>query len=191
MKLCLCNVLETWMVVICGMFQPEYQYIFWDGGIAVNMVCRRVKEQALQLQEPLRAILPLQAAIRKLQPSSEFLTAMHADFLQMCLLAKCYKASLSVLEDDIFEIDQKRTGLVPRDFLLYCYYGYVHSNLHKQLKTFSINSKVVDSQWHMCHLRSSLALYHETFVLMIPCCAGEWSTLDWSNLARLWSSSSM
>jgi hypothetical protein len=41
------------------------------------------------------------------------------------------------------------------------------------LKTFSINSKVVDSQWHMCHLRSSLALYHETFVLMIPCCAGE------------------
>jgi hypothetical protein len=27
--------------------------------------------------------------------------------------------------------------------------------------------------------------------LMIPCCAGEWSTLDWSNLARLWSSSSM
>jgi hypothetical protein len=25
----------------------------------------------------------------------------------------------------------------------------------------------------MCHLRSSLALYHETFVLMIPCCAGE------------------
>jgi len=137
------------------------------------MVCRRVKEQALQLQEPLRAILPLQAAIRKLQPSSEFLTAMHPDFLQMCLLAKCYKASLSILEDDIFEIDQKRTGLVPRDFLLYCYYGYVHSNLHKQLKTFSINFKVVDSQWHICHLRSSLALYHETFVLMIPCCAGE------------------
>jgi hypothetical protein len=25
----------------------------------------------------------------------------------------------------------------------------------------------------MCHLRSSLALYHETFELMIPCCAGE------------------
>ncbi|CAK9204856.1 unnamed protein product [Sphagnum troendelagicum] len=98
-----------------------------------NMVCRRVKEQALQLQEPLRAILPLQAAIRKLQPSSEFLTAMHADFLQMCLLAKCYKASLSVLEDDIFEIDQKRTGLVPRDFLLYCYYGGM---IHIGLKQF-------------------------------------------------------
>jgi COP9 signalosome complex subunit 3 len=98
-----------------------------------NMVCRRVKEQALQLQKPLRAILPLQAAIRKLQPSSEFLTAMHPDFLQMCLLAKCYKASLSILEDDIFEIDQKRTGLVPRDFLLYCYYGGM---IHIGLKQF-------------------------------------------------------
>ena len=78
----------------------------------------------MHLHEPMRAILPLQSAIRKLQPSNEYLTAIHADFLQMCLLSKCYKASLSVLEDDIFEIDQKRTALVPRDFLLYCYYGY-------------------------------------------------------------------
>lgn len=88
-----------------------------------NNVCRRVKEQAMNLHEPMRAILPLQSAIRKLQPSSEYLTAIHADFLQVCLLSKCYKASLSILEDDIFEIDQKRTALVPRDFLLYCYYG--------------------------------------------------------------------
>lgn len=78
----------------------------------------------MHLQEPMRSILPLQTAIRKLQPSSEYLTAIHADFLQLCLLSKCYKASLSILEDDIFEIDQKRTALVPRDFLLYCYYGY-------------------------------------------------------------------
>lgn len=91
---------------------------------AVNSICRRVKEQAMHLHEPMRAILPLQSAIRKLQPSSEYLTAIHADFLQSCLLSKCYKASLSILEDDIFEIDQKRTALVPRDFLLYCYYGY-------------------------------------------------------------------
>lgn len=95
-----------------------------DFDYAVNNVCRRVKEQAMHLHEPMRAILPLQSAIRKLQPSSEYLTAIHADFLQMCLLSKCYKASLSILEDDIFEIDQKRTALVPRDFLLYCYYGY-------------------------------------------------------------------
>lgn len=100
---------------------------------AVNSVCRRLRDQAMHLHEPMRAILPLQCAIRKLQPSSEYLTAIHADYLQMCLLSKCYKASLSILEDDIFEIDQKKTSLVPRDFLLYCYYGYV-------LHTFILNT---------------------------------------------------
>lgn len=99
-----------------------------------NSICRRVKEQAMYLHEPMRAILPLQSAIRKLQPSSEYLTAIHADFLQSCLLSKCYKASLSILEDDIFEIDQKRTALVPRDFLLYCYYGGM---IYIGLKKFS------------------------------------------------------
>lgn len=99
-----------------------------------NSICRRVKEQAMHLHEPMRAILPLQSAIRKLQPSSEYLTAIHADFLQSCLLSKCYKASLSILEDDIFEIDQKRTALVPRDFLLYCYYGGM---IYIGLKKFS------------------------------------------------------
>ncbi|GLJ36631.1 hypothetical protein SUGI_0737010 [Cryptomeria japonica] len=79
--------------------------------------CRRFKEQAMDLQLPKQTIIPLRTAIRKLQPSSEHLTSLHPDFLLMCLLAKCYKAGLSILEDDIFEIDQ------PRDFLLYCYYG--------------------------------------------------------------------
>ncbi|XP_073393390.1 COP9 signalosome complex subunit 3 isoform X1 [Physcomitrium patens] len=99
-----------------------------------NSVCRRLRDQAMHLHEPMRAILPLQCAIRKLQPSSEYLTAIHADYLQMCLLSKCYKASLSILEDDIFEIDQKKTSLVPRDFLLYCYYGGM---IYIGLKKFS------------------------------------------------------
>eukprot|EP01018_Ginkgo_biloba_P022632 Gb_26185 [translate_table: standard] len=80
-------------------------------------LCKRLKEQAMQLQVPLQAILPLRTAVQKLRPSSEHLTPLHPDFLLMCLLAKCYKAGLSILEDDIFEVDQ------PRDFLLYCYYG--------------------------------------------------------------------
>lgn len=32
-------------------------------------------------------------------------------------MAKCYKIGFSILEDDIFEVDQ------PKDFYLYCYYG--------------------------------------------------------------------
>ncbi|KAH9330357.1 hypothetical protein KI387_002465, partial [Taxus chinensis] len=90
--------------------------------------CRRFKEQVMELQVPKQAIFPLRTAVKKLQPSSEHLTSLHPDFLLMCLLAKCYKAGLSILEDDIFEIDQ------PRDFLLYCYYGGM---IYIGLKRFS------------------------------------------------------
>ncbi|XWS44041.1 hypothetical protein CRYUN_Cryun15aG0011000 [Craigia yunnanensis] len=56
-------------------------------------------------------------AIRKLQSSTEHLTTLHPEFLLLCLLAKCYKTGISILEENIFEVDQ------PRDLFLYCYYG--------------------------------------------------------------------
>ncbi|VAI88360.1 unnamed protein product [Triticum turgidum subsp. durum] len=71
----------------------------------------------MQLNAPIRGIAPLRAAVRKIQTSSEQLTPLHAEYLMLCLLAKQYKAGLSVLEDDIFEVDQ------PKDLFLYCYYG--------------------------------------------------------------------
>ncbi|AQK78397.1 COP9 signalosome complex subunit 3 [Zea mays] len=71
----------------------------------------------MQLNMPIRGIAPLRAAVRKIQSSPEQLTPVHADYLLLCLLAKQYKAGLSVLEDDIFEVDQ------PKDLFLYCYYG--------------------------------------------------------------------
>ncbi|XP_062195786.1 COP9 signalosome complex subunit 3-like isoform X2 [Phragmites australis] len=80
-------------------------------------VCRVLKDQVMQLNMPIRGIAPLRAAVRKIQASPEQLTPVHADYLLLCLLAKQYKAGLSVLEDDIFEVDQ------PRDLFLYCYYG--------------------------------------------------------------------
>lgn len=69
------------------------------------------------LEAPLRGVAPMLTALRKLQSSTEQLTTLHPDFLLLCLLAKCYKTGLSILEDDIYEVDQ------PRDFFLYCYYG--------------------------------------------------------------------
>ncbi|KAI5558622.1 hypothetical protein BDE02_17G055200 [Populus trichocarpa] len=80
-------------------------------------VSKRFKDQVLMLEVPMRGVAPLLEAVKKLRSSSEHLTALHPDFLQLCLLAKCYKTGLSILEDDIFEVDQ------PRDFFLYCYYG--------------------------------------------------------------------
>ncbi|KAK9104190.1 hypothetical protein Scep_021034 [Stephania cephalantha] len=80
-------------------------------------VCRKLKDETMQLQMPIRGVAPLRTAVRKLQPTSEHLTTLHPDFLVLCLLAKCYKAGLSILEDDIVEVEQ------PRDLFLYCYYG--------------------------------------------------------------------
>ncbi|XP_072990884.1 COP9 signalosome complex subunit 3 [Typha latifolia] len=80
-------------------------------------VCRNLKDQVMQLQVPMRGVAPLRTAIRKIQSSSEHLTTLHSDFLLLCLLSKSYKAGLSILEDDIYEVDQ------PRDLFLYCYYG--------------------------------------------------------------------
>ncbi|CAI9763144.1 unnamed protein product [Fraxinus pennsylvanica] len=80
-------------------------------------VCKRFKDQIMLLEDPMRGVAPMLTALRKLQYSSVQLTTLHPDFLLLCLLAKCYKTGLSILEDDIFEVDQ------PRDFFLYCYYG--------------------------------------------------------------------
>lgn len=83
----------------------------------VIAICKRLHEQVMILGAPIRAVAPLLTAIHKIQPSSEHLTPLHPDFLQVCLSAKCYKIGYSILEDDICEVDQ------PRDLFLYCYYG--------------------------------------------------------------------
>ncbi|XP_004489594.1 COP9 signalosome complex subunit 3 [Cicer arietinum] len=80
-------------------------------------VCKRLKEQVMLLEAPIRGVAPLLTALQKLQVSREHLTPLHAEFLLLCLLAKCYKTGLSILDDDIFEVDH------PRDLYLYCYYG--------------------------------------------------------------------
>ncbi|KAL5153901.1 COP9 signalosome complex subunit 3 [Glycine soja] len=80
-------------------------------------IVTRLKDQVMLLEAPIRGVAPLFTALRKLQVSTEHLTPLHSEFLLLCLLAKCYKTGLSILDDDVFEVDQ------PRDLFLYCYYG--------------------------------------------------------------------
>ncbi|KAL3640053.1 hypothetical protein CASFOL_011971 [Castilleja foliolosa] len=80
-------------------------------------VCKRLKDQVMFLGNPVRGVAPLLTAIRKLQLPTEQITTLHPDFLLLCILSKCYKTGLSILEDQILEVDQ------PRDLFLYCYYG--------------------------------------------------------------------
>ncbi|CAL0317392.1 unnamed protein product [Lupinus luteus] len=80
-------------------------------------VCKKLKDQVILLETPIRGVAPMLAGLRKLQVSTERLTPLHPEFLLLCLLAKCYKTGLSILDDDTFEVDQ------PRDLYLYFYYG--------------------------------------------------------------------
>ncbi len=86
-------------------------------------VARAVKKDAMQMEQPRLAVLPLRHAVQKFAPSVDTLTPLHADFFQLCLLSRHYGAAREILFSDIYEMDPARTHLTPTDFLLYCYYG--------------------------------------------------------------------
>lgn len=71
-----------------------------------------------------------QAIIRLKYLSENQLTSIHADLCQLCLLAKCFKPALQILDVDIVSISQEVTGtglsnpqFDAKYFLLYYYYG--------------------------------------------------------------------
>ncbi|KAJ4908393.1 COP9 signalosome complex subunit 3 [Raphanus sativus] len=107
-------------------------------------LCKRFKDKVLELRDPLRGVAPLLKAVHKVQVSTKRLTALHPDCLQLCLLAKCYKAGFSVLSDDILEVDQ------PRDFYLYCYYGgMICIGLKRFQKALELLYNVVTAPMHI------------------------------------------
>lgn len=62
--------------------------------------------------------------------SENQLTSIHADLCQLCLVAKCFKPALQILDVDIVSISQEVTGtglsnpqFDAKYFLLYYYYG--------------------------------------------------------------------
>eukprot|EP01027_Heterolobosea_sp_BB2_P025870 GEZU01039722.1.p1 GENE.GEZU01039722.1~~GEZU01039722.1.p1 ORF type:complete len:437 (-),score=163.11 GEZU01039722.1:603-1913(-) len=70
-----------------------------------------------------RGILQLQSLIERFRPDAESLTPFHCDYIQLCLKSRNYKTAVALLEDKIFDVSPKKTGVVPREFLLYYYYG--------------------------------------------------------------------
>jgi len=78
---------------------------------------------SIESNQALRAIKPLRSALQKLKPLGDSVTPAHADFVQVCLVAKCYNAALPVLEEEIFEVNPETSAITPKDLLLYYYYG--------------------------------------------------------------------
>jgi len=88
------------------------------------MICRRFTDIMLEQGTPMRAIQPLRQALNKLRPGSEVLTPLDADFLQVCLLAKDYRAALPVLAEEVLSIaNPDDYNFKTKDFLRYFYYG--------------------------------------------------------------------
>lgn len=110
----------------------------------VALVCRRFKELSIEANLALRAIKPLRSAVTKLRPASEFLTPVHADFLQVCLLAKHYNAALPILDTEVFDVNPEATSVSPKDMLLYYYYGgLIYTGLKEYKKALGFFRLVV------------------------------------------------
>lgn len=78
----------------------------------------------LEQGTPMRAIQPLRIALSKIRPNSESLTPLDADYLQVCLLAKDYRAALPVLAEEMLAIAHPEDyNFKTKDFLRYFYYG--------------------------------------------------------------------
>ncbi|KAJ8972781.1 hypothetical protein NQ317_009234 [Molorchus minor] len=92
-------------------------------------LCHSLTNYLLEQRQPLRGILLLHKAISKLRLFDSQLTSIHADLCQLCLLAKCFKPALKILDIDITGICQEITHnpngpqFDAKYFLLYYYYG--------------------------------------------------------------------
>ncbi|CAB3987471.1 COP9 signalosome complex subunit 3 [Paramuricea clavata] len=104
--------------------------------VQLCQLCHYLTSQLLEKKQPLKGIKILAMAITKLQTSPLQLTSVHADLMQLCLVAKCFKPALPFLEEDIAEIIKESSQDPPSDvrqFLLYYYYGGM---IYTALKNF-------------------------------------------------------
>lgn len=86
-------------------------------------VCHFLAAQLVERKEPLKGIKIIATAITKIQTSTLQLTSLHADLMQLCLLAKCFKPAFRFLEENITDIVKEDIQIDSKQFLLYFYYG--------------------------------------------------------------------
>jgi len=102
-------------------------------------VARKFTELCIESGNALRAVKPIRSALKKSRASSECLTPLHADLLQVCLLSKCYSVARPILAEEVFDVTPESTAVTPKDYLLYYYYGgMIFTGLkdYKQALTF-------------------------------------------------------
>lgn len=117
-------------------FQKAQEFILACNGEDIRLapdmfaeLCHLLTNYLVEQRQPLKGIILLQKALSKLRLFDSQLTSVHADLCQLCLLAKCFKPALQILDVDITgicqEITQNPNGTTfdAKYFLLYYYYG--------------------------------------------------------------------
>jgi COP9 signalosome complex subunit 3 len=87
-----------------------------------SIVCKHFVECCKDTGQSMRAVKMMKVAIGKIAPP-DHLTPQHAHFARACISAKCYKAALPVLDQFVYLIDPKISGIKSEDTRLYYYYG--------------------------------------------------------------------
>ncbi|XP_072168600.1 COP9 signalosome complex subunit 3-like [Diadema setosum] len=77
----------------------------------------------IQRNQAIRGIAILRNAIPRIQIHPGQLTSLHADLCQLCLVAKCMKPALPILDTDITEISKEGGHFDATHFLCFYYYG--------------------------------------------------------------------
>jgi len=88
-------------------------------------LCHVFTQSLVERQTPAKGIGPLMKAISKISLNSTQLTSVHADLLQLCLMAQNLKPALEYLDTDITDISLENGHFDARHFLTYYYYGGV------------------------------------------------------------------
>lgn len=92
--------------------------------ISVAELCHSLTNYLVEQKQPLKGIVLLQKAISKLRLFDSQLTSIHADLCHLCLLAKCFKPALQLLDVDITGICQEVLKVVI--FILnYCQHIFI------------------------------------------------------------------
>ncbi|KAN0015975.1 hypothetical protein ACTFIU_005925 [Dictyostelium citrinum] len=93
-------------------------------------------ETLYELKQPLRGVAVLKDALSILSDNkpTTTLTPIHTDFLQLCILSKCYHQALPLIESNITHINPEQSSIAIKDILCYFYYSGIIFTAFKKYK---------------------------------------------------------
>ncbi|EGG13610.1 proteasome component region PCI domain-containing protein [Cavenderia fasciculata] len=97
-----------------------------------SQVSKHYVEQLYNTRVPSRGVLPLKRAVCVFPEKTNTLTPQHADFLQLCILSKCYHQALPIISESTTNLNPEQTNINVKDVLSYFYYaGIIFTALKK------------------------------------------------------------